>query len=319
MRVIQSDALGYPQIADYSARECLTAQLVRILSSHHIQIGAATASPFRNDVIQSSSGVAFGHAALAEPILVGFFDGISEWPNLTRALHLKACDVIDNEGWTEFCRCDGRRRHDNLFTFAFGSSRFLEVTFRLLSYSPGVRFVDESGLSWALCFDRPSSGGSSMQACGVSFDGPVEALDSELRSSIRESDGQWQFVGPARPGFARPDVFMRELRLAETIEQALFLLEWFQFESKSGDELRIGLSDVARFTGEGSRAITKTVSLLIELTRFRLCRFDLSQSFEQGHVQRRSIAVSRLETVPDVGIRISISPDLRPTLSAFQR
>lgn len=251
------------------------------------------------------------------------FEGISTWPSLTWELHRKALTTWNVEGPASLVRGGGRLRSDGLLSFASASSRFSETVYTILARSPGMWYVDESGMKWAVRIDRPNFAGQSLPAWAVSIGHDSELLDPIL-SGLRLAqlaDYATRVWPPELPGVTDIHQYALQLRLIRRmrhIEQTLSLATLLVRVANRQGVCVIPLVDTGRRSGASVRSRQELIEPLAELARLQIRRIDLLCFDDEGGIQRSSTAVSEFDVLAENAIRVKISADLVTLLHAFR-
>lgn len=251
------------------------------------------------------------------------FEGISSWPSLTWQFHEKALNTWHAEGPARLVRDGGRLRRDGLLTFASASSRFSETVYTILSRSPGMWYVDESGMKWAIRVDRPTFEHQSLPAWAVSIGHDSELLDPILSGTllVQSADYGTRVWPPGLHGAPDPIQFAHQMRLIRRmrhIEQALSLATLLVRVANRQGECVIPLVDTGRRSGSSFRSSQELIEPLAELARLQIRRIDLVCFDDEGGIQRSSTAVSEFDVLAENAIRVKISADLVTVLHAFR-
>jgi hypothetical protein len=250
------------------------------------------------------------------------FEGISRWPSLTWELHEKALNTWTVEGSASLVRDGGRIRRDGILSFASASSRFCETVYTILARSPGMWYVDESGLKWAIRVDRTTCEHQSLPAWAISLGHDSELLDPTLRATLHaQQSGYGSGIRPAE--LHEPtdlDQFALQVRRRSRmghINQALSLATLLVRVANRGGECVIPVAVTGRRSGSSFRSSQELIEPLAELARLELRRIDLVGFDGEGGVQRSSTAVSGFDVLAEDAIRVRISADLATVLHAF--
>ena len=250
------------------------------------------------------------------------FEGIASWPSLTRQLHEKALNTLTVEGSAGLVRDCGRIRRDGLLTFASASNRFSEAVYTILGRSPGMWYVDESGLKWAIRVDRTTCEHQSLPAWAISLGHDSELLDPILRETLRAQQvGYGSGIRPAE--LHEPtdfNQFARQVRRRSRmghINQALSLATRLVRTADGQGGCVIPLVDTRSPSGSSFGSAQDLVEPLAELARLEIRRIDLVCLDDEGGVQRSSTAVSGFDVLAEDAIRVKISADLATVLHAI--
>ena len=251
------------------------------------------------------------------------FAGISEWPSLTQHLHEKASRILVAEGSAAFCRHDGQLRSDRLLTFAWGSNRFSSTVRAILSNSPGMWHVDESGMRWVFRVDDSRIGSDSLTAWAVSFGERPELLDPTLR---RRVISQHVTCGATRMKNEHPDELdyaqiafeARIFQRARHLEYGLSLATALVQEADNDGQSMIRFDESWWLPEKAQIPFQDLIPSISELARIEILRIDLGHRHESCAILRRSMAVSEVALLDGHRICVRVSPDFCQVLNTFQ-
>ena len=251
------------------------------------------------------------------------FEGISSWPSLSWELHEKALNAWATEGSANLVRDGGRIRRDGILSFASDSSRFSETVYTILAHSPGMWYVDESGLKWAIRVDRPTCEHRSLPAWAVSIGHDSELLDPILCGTLLAQPGGYgtRVWSSQMSGATELLQYARQVRLnyrMRHIEQALSLATLLVRVANRQGECVIPLVDTRCRGGTSFKSTQELIEPLAELARLQIRRIDLVYLDDKGGIQRGSTAVLGFDVLADDAIRVKISADLIAVLHAFR-